>query len=215
MDSTFPWPSRLLRPKKFLRQKQVAQNSPDEPLISLHWQAAVASITQITQNIPAIDTSPRDHGSEDARYDTSKTCCICIVAYEKDGERAVKLACGHIYGNQCIQIWLLDQTTCPSCRKYYEDKLIWTKSASHPFLENETKDFMSAFNQDLSFFKSCPPRKEHPRASTTFWDRIPSDRQFLEFMNLNFPVPHFTFNRVERTVISDTRTISSLVKKQG
>jgi hypothetical protein len=80
MDSTFPWPSRLLRPKKFLRQKQVAQNSPDEPLISLHWQAAVASITQITQNIPAIDTSPRDHGSEDARYDTSKTCCICIVA---------------------------------------------------------------------------------------------------------------------------------------
>ncbi|KAF2116042.1 hypothetical protein BDV96DRAFT_645393 [Lophiotrema nucula] len=42
----------------------------------------------------------------------------CIPEYERDGvETAVKIeACGHVFGSECLDTWLLDAHTCPTCR---------------------------------------------------------------------------------------------------
>jgi hypothetical protein len=183
-------------------------------LVSLDWQAAVATITKLTRDRLSVDVSPTDHDSEETRFDTTKTCCICTISYEESGERGAKLPCGHIHGNECMQVWLLEKTTCPSCRKDYDSDLVRSELYSHPFLGNENEDFIAAFNQDLSFFRSCPPRAES-KLYTTGWVGNPSDLQLVEVMNLKFPVPGFTFNRVERITILDTETMESWVTRQA
>jgi Ring finger domain len=41
-------------------------------------------------------------------------CSICLGEYEED-EKLVKLPCGHIYHNECINSWCSNHTRCPLC----------------------------------------------------------------------------------------------------
>jgi hypothetical protein len=47
-------------------------------------------------------------------------CSICLEAYyqaSKIHAPAQLLACGHIFGGECLKEWLSQNSTCPSCRR--------------------------------------------------------------------------------------------------
>ncbi|XP_041910292.1 E3 ubiquitin-protein ligase RLIM-like [Arvicola amphibius] len=48
--------------------------------------------------------------------DSLKTCSICITEYT-EGNNLRKLPCSHEYHVHCIDRWLLENTTCPICRR--------------------------------------------------------------------------------------------------
>lgn len=41
-------------------------------------------------------------------------CSICLGEYE-DGEKLVRLPCGHIYHDDCVSSWTTNHTRCPLC----------------------------------------------------------------------------------------------------
>lgn len=46
----------------------------------------------------------------------SRTCSICFVDFDWNNENLVVLKCGHIFHKDCIDIWINQQQTCPTCR---------------------------------------------------------------------------------------------------
>lgn len=46
-------------------------------------------------------------------------CSICTEAVEgaEGNHAAAALRCGHVFGKHCIERWLLQQNTCPACKK--------------------------------------------------------------------------------------------------
>jgi len=55
--------------------------------------------------------APRLENSNDA-----ECCPICLVDFT-DGSEVRTLPCGHDFDRECIDSWLLDHTTCPTCRE--------------------------------------------------------------------------------------------------
>lgn len=47
--------------------------------------------------------------------DLSQNCDNCAICWEKM-ETARKLPCGHLFHNSCLQSWLEQDTSCPTCR---------------------------------------------------------------------------------------------------
>ena len=43
-------------------------------------------------------------------------CCICLNNYEVSQPLRV-LPCGHHFHKECVDEWLLVNSTCPTCRK--------------------------------------------------------------------------------------------------
>jgi hypothetical protein len=41
------------------------------------------------------------------------TCSICHDPYNNPDHQSHMLSCGHIFGKECIFLWLLEHTTCP------------------------------------------------------------------------------------------------------
>ncbi|KAF7384365.1 hypothetical protein HZH66_012615 [Vespula vulgaris] len=64
----------------------------------------LAVLSHMEQNYPM--------ASQDELADNSDNCAIC---WEKM-ETARKLPCGHLFHNSCLQSWLEQDTSCPTCR---------------------------------------------------------------------------------------------------
>ena len=70
-------------------------------------EAAVAPV--------AAGKQPRDDASDGEDHDQ---CIICHEEFDNSGHhRVVALACGHLFGQNCITKWLGERKTCPSCNK--------------------------------------------------------------------------------------------------
>jgi len=49
-------------------------------------------------------------------------CLICFEDFSSEGKhRVVSLNCGHIFGKSCIERWLRNHSTCPSCKVTVSD----------------------------------------------------------------------------------------------
>jgi hypothetical protein len=49
-------------------------------------------------------------------YDPVQMCSICLEQFEK-GVKIKLLSCGHQFHAACIDCWLMQQLSCPTCRK--------------------------------------------------------------------------------------------------
>ncbi|WBW71111.1 sir antagonist, ubiquitin-protein ligase E3 [Schizosaccharomyces osmophilus] len=59
-----------------------------------------------------------------------QSCPICYDDMNVDEEtRATRMPCGHIFGKNCLKIWLEDHCSCPLCRKEVPHETI---GSSHP-----------------------------------------------------------------------------------
>lgn len=57
------------------------------------------------------------HNSNEEKYGSgSDNCNVCQEKILKN-QQIVELECGHIYHTHCARKWVLDERTCPTCRK--------------------------------------------------------------------------------------------------
>jgi hypothetical protein len=62
----------------------------------------------------------------------------------KDGEPAVKLPCGHVYGRNCLETWVSTRwvlghplSVCPLCRRHFDILFPWTRVPGVGGLQSE------------------------------------------------------------------------------
>ena len=53
--------------------------------------------------------------SENCTQHTKKTCSICLDVIPDYGHKKL-INCGHIFCQKCINVWLLEKSSCPYCR---------------------------------------------------------------------------------------------------
>ena len=70
--------------------------------------------------------------------DIDENCCpICLVEYE-EGDEIRCLPCGHEFHKSCVDSWLANNASCPSCRHSLQDLANLTTSSSTAIDNNES-----------------------------------------------------------------------------
>jgi hypothetical protein len=70
---------------------------------------------------PSAAADDGDNREETSHLENDAECCpICLVDFS-DGREVRTLPCGHDFDRECIDSWLLDHTTCPTCRENIEN----------------------------------------------------------------------------------------------
>mmetsp|Transcript_15168 Transcript_15168/g.21771 ORF Transcript_15168/g.21771 Transcript_15168/m.21771 type:complete len:158 (+) Transcript_15168:657-1130(+) len=72
-------------------------------------RAIAASMVVTTAPTPATASTDSAAGT------SASECVICMESINSGIARA--LACGHVFHRACIERWLADATTCPTCRE--------------------------------------------------------------------------------------------------
>lgn len=63
---------------------------------------------------PSTDSST---GAANGELPFGAECAICLVEYVKGDEIRVLPNCGHRFHLQCVDTWLVSNSSCPSCRQ--------------------------------------------------------------------------------------------------
>merc|ERR1712154_627687 len=69
-----------------------------------------------------------------------EVCPVCLVDYE-DGDKIRTLPCGHYFHKDCIDSWLQNNSSCPTCRfSLYDNGNATTGSTSVSSSDTESDD---------------------------------------------------------------------------
>ena len=66
-----------------------------------------------TEKVSALATDTQKQGAYHFGAFQQEECSIC---YEENVKECVVLRCKHVYHKECIDKWLVNNTTCPQCR---------------------------------------------------------------------------------------------------
>lgn len=69
--------------------------------------------------ILAIDTFTLQEKQE---ISISPCCPICLHNFKAGNHLSMGRVCGHVFHNECLQMWLPKSTTCPYCRQDLEQR---------------------------------------------------------------------------------------------
>ncbi|XP_009762608.1 E3 ubiquitin-protein ligase ATL41-like [Nicotiana tabacum] len=104
---------RQARQRAALQQLSAAQIEPPKQGLQ---PSAIASLP--------IFTFKQNNLADGAKENNSVECTICLSVFE-DGETARTLPnCKHVFHAECIDKWLVSQSTCPICRTEAEPRLV-------------------------------------------------------------------------------------------
>jgi hypothetical protein len=86
----------------------------------------------------------------------NECCPICLVDFT-DGDEIRTLPCGHFYHGECVDSWLSDCTTCPTCRENIDNTTILRVDeeatiTTTPTIDAASNDFLT----QPQFFPSWP-----------------------------------------------------------
>lgn len=56
------------------------------------------------------------YGSESVEAGGDQECCICLSLFEEDEKVKVLPECSHCFHSDCVDRWLVSQSSCPLCR---------------------------------------------------------------------------------------------------
>ncbi len=66
--------------------------------------------------VPTPSSGGGRNDNTDSLENDAECCPICLVDFS-DGTEIRTLPCGHFYHGECVDLWLSDRTTCPTCRE--------------------------------------------------------------------------------------------------
>ncbi|KAL5227295.1 hypothetical protein ABZP36_015560 [Zizania latifolia] len=142
------------------------QDQQQQPLPQRHGLDAAA--IALIRSFPYL----RAHGGETT---ASVECAVCLNAVD-EGEMARQLpGCGHVFHQECIDVWLSSNASCPVCRGKAEPAAAAARAATMSvivpveMLDDETVAAASATSGAVS----APPERFSARESgqeTETWD---------------------------------------------
>lgn len=124
----------------FGRRNGLAQDIIDTLPTRIYTEKATPENSNSTRNKDADDQKQNDNNKEstsnetndvglDADDDDDNCCPICLVEY-KEGDEMRCLPCGHEFHKTCVDSWLENNASCPSCRHSYQDLVSLTTGSS-------------------------------------------------------------------------------------
>ncbi|KAM0905139.1 hypothetical protein ACQ4PT_017573 [Festuca glaucescens] len=66
------------------------------------------------QSLPTVSWRPEPERSE---QEGVPECAICLAEFASGDEVRVLPTCGHGFHAACVDVWLMSNSTCPSCRR--------------------------------------------------------------------------------------------------
>jgi len=131
------------------------------------YQAPHSEVTEdgdVVEDVSLSRENSRDETS--GGLDDHDCCPICLVEYEDGVSEIRTLPCGHVFDKECIDSWLADHTTCPSCREDLLDNTALSTEQARASQINEQYEFDPRW-QFISAFESSRRRHQH-------WGGIPT-----------------------------------------
>lgn len=91
----------------------------EDDLVLLEDTEDRTNVIDLTENTPVkVPIQQLKQSSNDTYNDEGDTCPICLEMWADAGEhRLCAMKCGHLFGRNCIEMWLRDHKNCPSCKK--------------------------------------------------------------------------------------------------
>ena len=133
----------------FARRNGLRQDVIDTLPLKTYEPDEGVEVEMVTRSTPQQDSS-RDEMNQDIivsqqhdlGYDAENddNCCpICIVEY-RHGDELRQLPCGHEFHKSCVDSWLKNSASCPSCRHSLQDlSSLTTMSPTRQNSENQTE----------------------------------------------------------------------------
>ncbi|XP_020186561.1 RING-H2 finger protein ATL80-like [Aegilops tauschii subsp. strangulata] len=69
------------------------------------------------QALPTVSWRPQQSTEADEEEGERAECAICLAEFAPGDEVRVLPTCGHGFHAACVDVWLLSNSTCPSCRR--------------------------------------------------------------------------------------------------
>ncbi|KAF7067279.1 hypothetical protein CFC21_073187 [Triticum aestivum] len=69
------------------------------------------------QALPTVSWRPEQRKEADEEEGERPECAICLAEFAPGNEVRVLPTCGHDFHAACVDVWLLSNSTCPSCRR--------------------------------------------------------------------------------------------------
>ena len=69
------------------------------------------------QALPTVSWQPQQSTEADEEEGERAECAICLAEFTRGDEVRVLPTCGHGFHAACVDVWLLSNSTCPSCRR--------------------------------------------------------------------------------------------------
>lgn len=98
------------------------------------------TIIRFVASLPYIKPADLGPASED------QNCSICLNKYGKkfhlEKDSPTMLPCRHIFGSDCLKLWLKDHESCPLCRRTVFLRPVASGHLNNPRLEQLARDFL-------------------------------------------------------------------------
>ncbi|KAG8059837.1 hypothetical protein GUJ93_ZPchr0002g24552 [Zizania palustris] len=70
---------------------------------------------ELLRALPTVKYVPDPDGVGNCK--AADECAICLVEFERDQDVRALPQCGHVFHAACVDTWLRDHSSCPSCRR--------------------------------------------------------------------------------------------------
>ena len=112
------------------------------------YQAPHTEVTEDGDVVEDVSLSRENSRDESTSFglEDADCCPICLVEYEDGVSEIRTLPCGHCFDRECIDSWLAEHTTCPSCRDAIDNTPLSQDEAIQDQYEFDPRwQFISAF----------------------------------------------------------------------
>lgn len=122
-------------PGIFIRRNGLRQDIIDTLPLKKYSSESAAS----ENSTPSSMTEGQSVDEMNYNYDDENCCPICLVEYE-EGDEIRRLPCNHEFHKSCVDAWLGNNASCPSCRHSLEDLTLLTTNVelANPSGEGDT-----------------------------------------------------------------------------
>lgn len=99
---------------EFIDREYIAPARRNGPAIDQPSEPSIPN-SSATSDGNTTEFDPKVLNQREVKIDKEEVCVVCLESGEK-GESMVRLTCKHVFHKGCVEKWLQESQTCPSCR---------------------------------------------------------------------------------------------------
>ena len=147
-------------------------------------------------------------------------CCICSDLFVNNGTDIAATPCGHVFHEHCLARWLINSSTCPSCRKIVIQNAVIPKlffdiaeeepgDADPEKLSNELQvEHVSVF---MTLWLALFVVSVTLQTAETEWEKSLTEKLIKEFQVRCHPLMQFLWWQTERILSLRSASVRSYI----